>query len=234
MDRPPIPSRFSAALLLGVVTLMLPLKEASAATEEDGRIWLTMTAQGKLIDDWGWYLELQPRWREEGEEIDQLLTRAAVVRKLSDRSSVWLGYGHVTSHPASGDTIDEHRLWQQYLHQFEPWGAYTFTSRTRLEERRVESRDDTGYRLRQTLRVSRPLSVLQGASLVIWDEIFFNANETDWGARSGFDQNRAFVGGAYKFSKQSRIELGYLNQYVRAKGDDKMNHVLSTSLAFDF
>jgi len=54
------------------------------------------------------------------------------------------------------------------------------------------------------------------------------------GARSGFDQNRAFAGASYVFSKQGRVEIGYLNQYVRLAGNDRVNHVLSTSLMLSF
>lgn len=212
---------------------VLPLA-AVAATEEDGRLWLNVTAQGKLADAWGWALEVQPRWREEGEEFDQLLVRPAVSYQLSDRSSVWLGYGHISSHPASGGVVYENRLWQQFLHQFAPWNGYTLSSRTRLEERRPEGGDETGYRLRQMLRAMHPLAAVEGAGLVFWDELFINANDTDWGARSGFDQNRAFAGASYVFSKQGRVEIGYLNQYVRLAGNDRVNHVLSTSLMLNF
>lgn len=220
------------ALLVCIATA-LPFK-AVADTEDDGRLWLNVMAQGRLSDAWNWSLEVQPRWREEGEEFDQLLVRPAVGYNLSERSSVWLGYGHVSSHPARGDTVEENRLWQQFLHRFEPWCGYTFTSRTRLEERRLEGGDETGYRLRQMLRATHPLGPVAGASLVFWDELFINANDTDWGARSGFDQNRAFAGASYVFSQQDRLEIGYLNQYVKVSGNDRMNHVLSTSLILNF
>jgi len=223
---------FSArrALLIAACAVVLP---SHADTIEDGRIWLNLTLQGDLpTAGWRWYAELQPRWREEGRDLDTVLVRPAVYYKLSEQDSVWFGYGYIPTYPASGGMRYENRLWQQYLHTFSPWHGITLSSRTRLEERRMEDGDDTGYRLRQMVRATYPLTPQWG--FVAWDEYFVNTDDTDWGARGGFDQNRAFAGVSYAFSGQSRLEAGYLNQYVRLNGDDRMNHVLSAAWSINF
>lgn len=208
---------------------------AAADNVEDGRIWLNLTLQGDLpAQGWRWYAELQPRWREEGRDLDAVLVRPAVYYKLSASDSIWFGYGYIPSYPASGGMRYENRLWQQYLHAFDPWNGIALSSRTRLEERRLEDGDDTGYRLRQMLRASRQFAANPAWGAVVWDEVFVNANDTDWGARNGFDQNRAFVGVSYAFSGKAKVEAGYLNQYIRTVGDDRMNHVLSAALSINF
>lgn len=218
-----------------MVAIMFVAAPAFAGTVEDGRIWLNFTAQGDLpVDGLRWYAELQPRWRQEGEQIDSLLVRPAVSYKLSEHSSVWFGYGYVASYPVSGGTVNEDRLWQQYLYTFSPVNSITFSSRTRLEERRLETGNDTGYRIRQMLRASRPFAEQPALGLVVWDELFMNTNTTDWGAHSGFDQNRAFAGLSYAFTSNTKVEAGYLNQYVRAVGNDRMNHVLSSTISINF
>lgn len=220
------------ALLIGA--LIGGSAGAVADTVEDGRIWLNLTAQGNLpAAGWRWYAELQPRWREEGRDLDTVLVRPAVYYKLSDADSIWFGYGYIPSYPASGGMRYENRLWQQYLHTFAPWHGVTFSSRTRLEERRLEDGDDTGYRLRQMLRASRQFESAPAWGWVVWDELFINGNDTDWGARSGTDQNRAFAGLSYQWSG-SRLEAGYLNQYIHAHGEDKENHVLSATWSINF
>ncbi|MCB5208191.1 DUF2490 domain-containing protein [Methylovorus mays] len=206
---------------------------AAAATDEDNRLWLNLTMQGSLpADGWRWYAEIQPRLRENAEQMDSLLLRPAINYKVSKNLSVWLGYGYVRNYLDSGDIRDEHRLWQQLLYAFEPVGSTAVSARTRLEERRVEQFEDTGYRLRQMVRITHPLGGKWGA--VAWDEVFINTNHTDWGARSGFDQNRLFLGISHEFSASVKTEWGYLNQYIRTAADDRMNHVLSGVLSIYF
>ena len=206
---------------------------AWADTEEDGRFWLNINAQGALpVENLSWFAEIQPRWKEEGREFDQLIIRPAVLYKLSKQSSASLGYAHVTTHKKSGNQ-EENRLWQQFTYNFEPIETITLQSRTRLEQRHMEDASDTAHRLRQMLRVTRPFTSNLAVSLVMWDEVMFNFNDTDWGGRSGFDQNRLFLGASWQVIG-AKIEVGYINQYINASNIDKENHVLSTTLGFNF
>jgi Protein of unknown function (DUF2490) len=208
---------------------------AYAQPIEDGRIWLGLSLQGKLADTGlNWSAELQPRWREEGDNLDQLIIRPALFYKLDAKSSVWFGYEKVINHPESKATFDEHRLWQQYSYTFDPINTLTIQNRTRLEERRKEHGKETNYRLRQMLKVSMPLEINPKFSLIVSDELFINFNNTDWGVRSGFDQNRLFMGAGYVFNPTVKLEAGYLNQYVNSNPVDKMNHVLSSTVSFSF
>jgi len=202
---------------------------------EDNRIWLELSLQGKLADtDLNWSAELQPRWREEGDNLDQLIIRPAIFYKIDGKSSVWFGYEKVINHPGGKAAFDEHRLWQQYSYTFDPINTVTMQNRTRLEERRVEQGQETGFRLRQMLKANKPLVANPKISLIVSDELFINFNDTDWGARSGFDQNRLFLGAGYVFNPIVKLEAGYLNQYVNSNPVDKMNHVLSSTVSFSF
>lgn len=215
--------------------LVLVSHSGYADTREDGRFWLNINAKGSLpVEGLGWYAELQPRWRQEGSTLDQLQLRPALFYKLSAQSTVWLGYSKVISHPAGQANTHEDRLWQQFSYQFDPIANMNITSRTRFEQRWLDNGDDTGYRLRQMFKLSRPIDSIPNASFVVSEEYFVNLNDTDWGARSGFDQNRLFLGGAYKLNPTAKIEMGYLNQYVNGARFDRMNHVLSTAVEFNF
>lgn len=230
--RPSMMTRPGLQYLLLIASLGF-VSMAHAATDEDNRLWLNLTLQGKLpADGWRWYAEIQPRFRDNAEQIDSLLLRPAINYKVSKNLSVWLGYGYVRNYLVSGDIRDEHRVWQQLLYAFEPIGSTSLSARVRLEERRVEEFEDTGYRLRQMVRMTHPLSGAWG--VVAWDEVFFNTNHTDWGARSGFDQNRLFLGISHEFSASVKTEWGYLNQYIRTSTDDRMNHTLSGVLSVNF
>ncbi|MDP2153433.1 MAG: DUF2490 domain-containing protein [Methylotenera sp.] len=226
-------SFLSIGMLIAISSFSAHLSANSIV--EDGRIWLNLNATGALPSEgWRWYAELQPRWREEGSHLDQTLLRPAIYYKLTEQSSIWAGYAHVVTHPASRSAFDEHRLWQQYLYQFAPINNIAIQSRTRLEQRFIENSDGTGHKLRQMLRLVAPSGVHPKLSWVFYDEYFLNLNNTDYGAQKGFDQNRAFLGGNWTLNPEAKIELGYLNQYVKTKQANFMNHVFSTTLIFSF
>lgn len=218
-----------------LLSLFFCIHVVSAETEEDGRFWLNVNAVGKLsAENWGWYSEVQPRWREEGAHFDQLLIRPAVFYQLNKQTSLWLGYAHVVSHPDGKSAFAENRVWQQLLHNFEPIGSLSLQSRTRIEQRFIENSDETGYKVRQMIRLTMPSAISPKLLWVAYDEYFVNLNDTDYGARRGFDQNRAFFGLNWAFAPNLKFEIGYLNQYVNAKNTDLDNHVLSSTLNFTF
>lgn len=216
-----------AALLL----LAAPLH---AETVEDGRAWFNLTAEGDLTDRLRWYMELQPRFKQEGREFDQYIARPGINFKLNDHVLVGGGYGYIRTRTNQGRYTDEDRFWQQVIYNKVWESGIKFQSRSRLEQRLVDSGDDTGWRYRQLLRVSKPLAAMPSMSPVLWNEVFFNFRDTDWGAQSGFDQNRLFAGIAWQARPDVRLEFGYLNQYVRGRAADSMNHVLSTGLFLNF
>ncbi len=222
------------SLLLSLSTLIFAT-HAIADTLEDGRIWLNINAQGALpVENLNWYAEIQPRWRQEGEHLDSLMLRPAIFYKLSKQSSLWLGYAKVINHPSGAATRDENRFWQQFTYNFSALDQVSFQSRTRIEERDLESAQDQGYRLRQMLRASKPLSFNPAVAWVVWDEFFLNLNNTDWGARSGTDQNRLFLGTSWTINPQLKLEIGYLNQYTNTTTIDRVNHILSTTIGLSF
>ena len=87
-----------------------------------------------------------------------------------------------------------------------------------------------GLRFRQFMRAQRSLGPCSPLIAVAWNEIFFHLNDTDWGARAGFDQNRVFFGlGVKKFPHSRwRTEIGYLNVALNRRGQsDLIAHILA-------
>jgi len=103
-------------------------------------------------------------------------------------------------------------------------------SRTRLEQRFVETGSDTGWRLRQFVKFRQPFPCEPRLSVVVWDEAFFDLNSTDWGQFGSFSQNRAFAGFGWTMEnlpQSPRVEIGYMHQYIRKRAaDDRHNHIL--------
>jgi hypothetical protein len=213
--------------------LMAVCGQAHAETIEDGRFWFSISGQGNLpIENWHWNLDLQPRIRDEGQHIDQLHVIPAIYYQINPKSSIWLAYDHINAHPAGKESYVENIYWQQFSYKFDPIADLTFSSRSRLEERDSDLGSETGYRFRQMLRASYPLS--QTVSLVASDELFLNLNQTDWGPKRGIDQNRAFVGLNWVASQLTTVEMGYMNQFINTRTINKENHILFTSLKFNF
>jgi hypothetical protein len=204
----------------------------SAQTTTDERVWLGLSLQARpqATSPWRGVLESQVRSRDGLDALEQWYVRPSVAYDLSTHSSVWIGYAFFRTTPASGGALTEHRLWQQFLWTH-PAAGGTFTSRSRLEQRSMEGNDHTAWRIRQQLRLSRPIRPRSEWSILVWDEFAVHLNQTRRTAR-GFDQNRAFVGMGLMFKPRARVEFGYQNQFVYSHlGAHRLNHILSAVLA---
>jgi hypothetical protein len=214
--------------LLPFAILATPL---SAATQQDEQFWFNGTVMGSLKGDLLYFAEVQPRFGDGLSRLDQLLLRPAIGWKVSDAVSTYLGYAHVVLPIDNGRDRNEERIFLQLSWTLGDLASGTLSSRSRLERRRLSDGDDTGWRARQMLRFVRPLTDPQRTRALVSVEGFAAFDDTDWGARSGFDQLRSFVGVEVPLKGKSTIEVGYLNQLVnRTAGDLRVNHVASLSL----
>ncbi|MFC0204386.1 DUF2490 domain-containing protein [Novosphingobium soli] len=221
-------------------TLALALLAAGSAgtaladTTQDEQAWVNLTAQGAIADKVVYFAEFQPRMGDGISRLDQLLLRGAVGVKLSPAVTLYQGYAHVVLPLEDGPDANEDRSFQQLnLALGHPAGG-ELSARTRLEQRWRSDGDDTGWRLRQMVRYEMPLKAQSDAvNALVSAEAFFALNDTDWGARGGFDQLRTFVGVELGLAGASTMELGYLNQTIdQTGGRTRMNHVASLSLFY--
>jgi hypothetical protein len=208
------------------------LAASPALAEDDAQGWAAVTASGAVRGDLFVWLEGQARFTDDLGGGTQFLLRPAIGARIARDAHVVAGYAFVRTDPRGGAPTNEHRPWQQV--QFAPLrladGTPLVISRTRMEQRMVEGRDGTVWRLRQFVRVQVPLGRAGGLQAVATTEGFFNLNSTRWGVRDGVDQWRTFVGIGFPVLPNARLEPGYLNQRVVRPGDDRVNHVLSATL----
>jgi hypothetical protein len=227
-----------SVLLGGMFVAAAPLP---AQTRDDGGIWLMWLGQGRLaardsrFADLRWSLDVHARWRDEGAALDTTFVRPALGYALGDGTSAWLGYAAFDIDPGGRSSFLEQRVWQQLV-----WNAqaedFTLMSRSRLEQRFFEGRGETGWRLRQLVKSTIPLTDDRRVFLSIYDEGFVDLADTDWGQRAGFRQNRAFAGVGWFLDagRTTSVEVGYLNQWIDRPGEDGMNHVLSINMFVNF
>ncbi len=210
----------------------------AAQTVHDAGQWSAIFAQGSIFaDDEGenrlkWWFDGHFRLLDDAGGFNQSIVRPGLGWSLTERTTAWVGYGWIHTSPISFDEFDEHRIWQQ-LTWSESYEPFKLALRSRLEQRFVETGDDTGWRFRQLIRLQHNLPAFPRLMLVSWDELFLNINDVDFGAESGFDQNRVFVGVGWKRRPENswRIEIGYLNQVIyNPGGADRINHILSVNL----
>lgn len=233
---------FTKKITIGIFTLLwLSLSgSAVAKTTEDFQTWGNITATGSLdilspsLKSFKYWLEGQGRFGNDTSQFSQGMLRAGLGYKLNEQTSVWLGYAWVpTEEPFTKTPFDEHRIWQQVLWS-DKFSFGTLTSRSRLEQRFIPTGSEVGWRFRQMFKVSVPMPFAPDFSLVASDEYFANINKTNYGADDGFDQNRAFGGIGYNFNKNIKTEVGYMNQYIRKTGPDRMDHILSLNLFLNY
>ena len=222
-------------IIMQAVTVLILPAPLLADTIEDGRYWFALATQGKLpVENWSWNIDINQRFRDEGARADQFFIRSSFSYHINPKTNVGIGFDHVVNHPAGKSASDENRLWQQFAYKFDSIYGINLSSRTRLEQRWREGGDDTSYRIRQMIRASMPLSINPKLSIVAFDELFINLNNTDWNVNRGNDQNRVFLGASWAFSPNTSVESGYLNQYVNTRNTDRVNHVLATTLRLSF
>lgn len=212
---------------------------AAAQTRDDAGLWLAAFGNGPFAareeSPLRWWFDGQSRFLDDAGGFSQLLLRPGLGYAVRDNHTLWYGYAYIRTDSVSpGDGFDEHRMWQQWMYtpSVDDW---SFVHRSRLEQRWVETGRDVGHRFRQFARAQYRLTDTPQWSLIAWDEAFFHLTDTDWGARAGFDQNRAFLGVGFKPTPEARFrfEVGYLNQFIyRRGGEDVMNHILSVSVFF--
>ncbi len=212
-------------LVTAFLTTTVALVVALPATAQDDRqVWSAAFASGpvqsggKLLV---WF-DGHARFRDEGDQLDVTIVRPGVGWRVSPRLDLWAGYAHVTLRRPGPDG-EEHRAWQQATYPIAEIAGGRLTGRTRLEQRFREGGDDTGWRLRQFVRWSRPIDG-SDVSVVVSNETFVAFNDTDWGQADGYDQNRAFVGLGWQATPRFRLEGGYMNQHIAsATGPDRQN-----------
>jgi hypothetical protein len=237
-------TRFRRALrLIACAGVLLALAgRVEAQQTDDFGIWLGGSANGKLPPSWNnaqgswrFWMDVQLRFGDDASQLSQAVLRPGIGYALGRGWTVWGGYAYIrTDPPYSSSSTTENRIWEQASWSARISGT-AWSSRTRLEQRFMSTGNETGWRLRQLVKLARPVTSGKAWSAVVSDEYFLNLNSTDFGATAGADRNRLFVGPGVVLDKALSMEIGYLNQHIfRSNGPDKTDHVLATNLSWSF
>jgi len=209
--------------LLG--TLALSVLTASTARAEN-QIWTAAFVQARPgptgINGW---LDLHARRRPDGMLG---IVRPGIGYTFSKLLTAHVGYAYVPNITDAGANRYEQRTWQHVLVSHAVNDAVKLAGRVRLEQR-FGSGDDIGHRLRVQARAQWQPSAGLALQLIVHNELFVGLNNTDWAAKSGYDQNRMFLGvGTDTKVKGVRVEAGYLN--VVLANDAPLVHAIAVNL----
>lgn len=228
--------------LLAAICIVLAVcgsRTCRAQTLDDTALWFAAFGNREIKslgegNPYRWWLDTHLRLTDDTNGFQQSILRPGLGYEVFENQTLWAGYAWVLTSPILGEDYDEHRLWQQWMAS-QSCGDWKLLHRSRFEQRWVETGEDIGLRWRQMHRIQKTFANDARWSWIGWDEVFFNFNDTDWNAKGGFDQNRAFLGLGFKRSPEARVrtEIGYLNQVINRQGtEDGMNHILSMNFFY--
>lgn len=217
--------------LFGVVALLaLTAQQPARGADDDAGAWLITVFSDRLPSAegsrWRYWLEAQARYPDVGSGANQLLFRPGIGYDFSPSVSALGGYARFRTHPASGATTTEDRFWQHVAWKFHVRERYSLTMRVRLEQRMPSTGSDTGHLLRYQLKYVRKLAGNGASDFIVSVEPFWDLRDTDYGARSGLNQARLYLGLGFKLGEKSAIDVGYQNQHIyRDNRPDLVNHL---------
>jgi hypothetical protein len=224
-------------------------QDVERVTGTNSNAWFVYSGTHALSSKAGVHLEGQVRRSDFVADPLQLFTRVGVNYALADRVTVTGGYAYAWSSPygefPAPFAFPEHRVWQQ-LQLTHATGRLAWQHRYRLEQRwlgQMEERPGGGTRtdswryVNRFRYMARATLPLRGATVgprepyvAASDEVFVGFGRQV--QLNVFDQNRAYLGVGYQASGHTRVELGYLNQWVlRGNGREmENNHTVQLTL----
>jgi hypothetical protein len=202
---------------------------AQKQTTQINQVWLAYFNQTRLSNNWGLWLDLHLRTKEDFvSELSQAIARFGVTYYLNNDAKLTAGYAFVNHFPADNHpdiSQPEHRIWQQFQWHTK-YPRIRLMQYARLEERfrrKIKDSDELaeGYNFNYRVRYNFLFSTAIGKkafeprtfSFVVNDEIMVNFGEEI--VYNYFDQNRFFVGFNYHTNSTGNLQFGYLNVFMQ-------------------
>lgn len=217
-----------------------------AQTNQQNTGWFMFLNSTKFNDKWGMHFDLQVRTHDNWDGVRHLLIRPGITYYINKKSNATLGYLYTPTFLQDDilvgggrlkTTLTEHRIWQQYIYNHQPWKGAALSHRFRLEQRFIERQTDDLFsqRFRYFFRLVQPLQKQAGAFekgmfVALQNEFFLNLQNKDELNGSTFDQNRAYLAVGYRISKAFDVEAGYLNQTIKGASANTMNNAVQLAL----
>ena len=223
------------AFLLFVALFWVSSATYANSTKHRKKLWNLNSISGPIKSDSNflYYFEWQNRLRDVGPMFEEQIFRPFLGYQLNPSMSVWLGYAYFISISTSSKRRYENRITEQFIWKAYEHNHYQISSRTRLEQRHVNTSPNCAYRLRESVRIIFPRLKFLAVHPMIWNEVFLNLNRPGWLSQNRtLNQNRFFIGLRFIAGKHVHIELGYMNQYIPRITSNIDNHILFIGIKY--
>lgn len=223
---------FGLALAVGSVMGARP----ALALEPEFQLWTDLTLrEGRNLPNGqprtgpSIWLDLAARRTRVGTDA---VIRAGMGWRVDQEWAGHIGCGWLPTLFDGGGSFTETQAWQHVLWTPRVIDPLFYKMRFRFEQRFADRGADVGLRLRGLARIEARLPNV--VYLILWNEFFWNFNDTDWGPRFGADENRAFAGFGLRTNDGFRTEVGYQN-VIRARQADQdlLIHSIRVSIFAD-
>lgn len=183
---------------------------------------------------WGLQGDVQYRnWNTLG-DLEQLLLRGGLTYKPKTADIKFtLGYGYIETGAFGENTMttSESRVYQEALFPTKIGKRFLLTHRLRYEQRFVQNQDfRTRYRYNLFLNV--PLNndemIKKTVYLALYNELFINGQRSigENTTVEVFDRNRLYMAFGFAFSKNLRVQLGFMRQITDNWGKNQLQFSL--------
>jgi hypothetical protein len=213
--------------------LLLTQAAPAFAADQDTQAWTVFSASGSLRHRLMGSFDGVVRLSHQQNAISSVEGTAMLGWKLSGHVTLFAGGGMSRLRTPRGEAT-LHRGRQQLTVSLGKIGSTTLAARTMVEERRWLGRPGTAVRLREQLRLTRPIGHHHTA-IFLTTEPIWNFNSTVWGQRAGVNRLRTSAGLSLALTPQLRGDFGYLNDYdFRPNRADREIHAALMTFALSF
>lgn len=171
-------------------------------------------------------LEDQPRYDNSQNQFQRNVAKAGLGYTLAPNLNIWLGYQN-NSDDLIANTEPQNRIWEQLVWDIADRKNYDFVSQTLFDQTNQNGQTGWNDRFRQKLVVRLPNQLFNKYDPVFSDEIFVNLTRPAWVSTRLLNQNRAFIGVDIPVTKDTYLEVGYMNQYLFEETNaNQINNIL--------
>jgi hypothetical protein len=212
-----------------VVLLSIPLPVLAYVQNE--KLWTGLNVLRPLTEDrrWVYLVFSQFRFIDQSHPLQIYLIEGGVGRHVTPAVSVWLGY-RWSAHQPYNDFFQTNRLFQQALFETLNTGSARMLLRSRFEEVVQSHQSQPSFRFRQRIYTEFKTRYLGMMNPLVYEEMFFQLNKTDYTTHQFVSENRVFIGVNLWHQPHALWEIGYINQYEwrsPQRTQNAMSHVIS-------
>mgnify|MGYP001012202436 CR=1 FL=1 len=233
------------SILLILFSFLAPFLYSQKTILTDEQTWFGIFNQNRFSDKWGTWTDIHYRLKNNFiNDPSQFLIRVGPTYYLTDDVRLTVAYNFVNHFPDEmhpNESQIEHRPFQQiqwytrFPHaRLMQWVRLDERFRQNLNNGAVADGYNFNWRIRYNYALFLPLTKkgLNPGSFqaVLNNEIMFNFGKKI--IYNSFDQNRLFAGFVYQFTKESHIQLGYMNVFQQQATGNKYKSIHAIRLFY--